>query len=54
MFLILNCLIVVIMSGQWEIVKSKKDKANGVTKKLTKADKKKFIENAPKVEDLRK
>ncbi|XP_034241374.1 transmembrane protein 214-B isoform X2 [Thrips palmi] len=43
------------MSGpQWELVtKNKKDKpANGVTRKLTKTEKKKFADNAPKVEDL--
>lgn len=43
------------MSGpQWELVtKNKKDKtANGAPRKLTKTEKKKFVENAPKVEDL--
>lgn len=43
-------------SGGWEVVgKNKKDKSivnkNG---KLTKTEKKKFIENAPKLEDFRK
>lgn len=39
------------MSGQWEVVgKGKKDKHNN--KKLTKSEKKKFVDNAPKVEDL--
>ncbi|KAJ1525934.1 hypothetical protein ONE63_009122 [Megalurothrips usitatus] len=39
---------------QWELVtKAKKDKAaNGGPHKLTKAEKKKFADNAPKVEDL--
>ena len=42
-------------SGGWEVVgKNKKDKNVGRTNKLTKAEKKKFIENAPKVEDFRK
>lgn len=42
-------------SGGWELVgRSKKDKNNGKINKLTKAEKKKFIENAPKVEDFRK
>ena len=42
-------------SGGWEVVgKNKKDKNSGRTNKLTKAEKKKFIENAPKVEDFRK
>lgn len=42
------------MSGQWEVVgKNKKDKQNGTaTKKLSKTEKKKFVDNAPKVEDL--
>ncbi|CAL7939703.1 unnamed protein product [Xylocopa violacea] len=40
-------------SGGWELVgRSKKDKSNGKVSKLTKAEKKKFIENAPKVEDF--
>lgn len=40
-------------SGGWELVgRSKKDKNNGKINKLTKAEKKKFIENAPKVEDF--
>ncbi|KAE8748008.1 hypothetical protein FOCC_FOCC005203 [Frankliniella occidentalis] len=39
---------------QWELVtKNKKDKVvNGTYKKLSKTEKKKFVENAPKVEDL--
>lgn len=42
-------------SGGWEVVgKNKKDKNVGRTNKLTKVAKKKFIENAPKVEDFRK
>lgn len=37
-------------SGQWEVVsRSKKDKG---PKKLSKTEKKVFIENAPKVEDI--
>ncbi|XP_076238618.1 transmembrane protein 214 [Calliopsis andreniformis] len=40
-------------SGGWELVgRNKKDKSNGKVNKLTKAEKKKFIENAPKVEDF--
>ncbi|XP_043669609.1 transmembrane protein 214-A [Vespula pensylvanica] len=40
-------------SGGWEVVgKNKKDRTNGKPNKLTKAEKKKFIENAPKVEDF--
>ncbi|KOC67817.1 Transmembrane protein 214-B [Habropoda laboriosa] len=40
-------------SGGWELVgRNKKDKNNGKVNKLTKAEKKKFIENAPKVEDF--
>nr|XP_033332870.1 transmembrane protein 214-A [Megalopta genalis] len=40
-------------SGGWELVgRNKKDKSNGKNNKLTKAEKKKFIENAPKVEDF--
>ncbi|KAL2730047.1 transmembrane protein 214-A [Vespula maculifrons] len=40
-------------SGGWEVVgKNKKDRTNGKQTKLTKAEKKKFIENAPKVEDF--
>ncbi|XP_053997222.1 transmembrane protein 214-B [Hylaeus anthracinus] len=40
-------------SGGWELVgRNKKDKSNGKINKLTKAEKKKFIENAPKVEDF--
>lgn len=43
------------MSGQWEIVgRNKKDKQTNGAKKLTKSEKKKFVESAPKVEDLRK
>ncbi|XP_022184928.2 transmembrane protein 214-A [Nilaparvata lugens] len=39
------------MSGQWEVVgKNRKDKNN--VKKLSKSEKKKIIDNAPKVEDL--
>lgn len=39
-------------NGGWEIVgRNKKEKPNG---KLTKTEKKKFIENAPKLEDFRK
>ncbi|EZA58370.1 hypothetical protein DMN91_006252 [Ooceraea biroi] len=38
-------------SGSWELVSRKKDK-NDKSNKLTKAEKKKFIENAPKVEDF--
>lgn len=42
-------------SGGWEVVgKNKKDKVGGKPSKLSKAEKKKFIENAPKVEDFRK
>ncbi|XP_054283254.1 transmembrane protein 214-A-like [Macrosteles quadrilineatus] len=41
------------MSGQWEVVgKNKKDKQSGKSKKLSKDEKKKFVDNAPKVEDL--
>lgn len=40
-------------SGGWEVVgKNKKDKNPGKTGKLSKSEKKKFIENAPKVEDF--
>ncbi|XP_034183934.1 transmembrane protein 214 [Osmia lignaria lignaria] len=40
-------------SGGWELVgRNKKDKSNGKVNKLSKAEKKKFIENAPKVEDF--
>lgn len=48
-------LFIVMYSGGWEVVsKNKKDKTAAATKngKLSKADKKKFIENAPKVEDF--
>lgn len=42
-------------SSGWELVtKNKKDKNSGKSNKLTKVEKKKFIENAPKVEDFRK
>ena len=41
------------MSGQWEVVgRNKRDKQTGGSKKLTKSEKKKFVDNAPKVEDL--
>lgn len=41
--------------GGWEVVgKNKKEKSNGKPVKLSKAEKKKFIENAPKLEDFRK
>ncbi|KYN32449.1 hypothetical protein ALC56_13306 [Trachymyrmex septentrionalis] len=39
-------------SGNWELVSRKKDRGNDKSNKLTKAEKKKFIENAPKVEDF--
>ncbi|XP_014296425.1 transmembrane protein 214-A [Microplitis demolitor] len=40
-------------SSGWELVtKNKKDKNSGKSNKLTKVEKKKFIENAPKVEDF--
>lgn len=39
-------------SGSWELVSRKKDRGNDKSAKLTKAEKKKFIENAPKVEDF--
>lgn len=39
------------MSGQWEIV-GKPKKSNGSKQKLSKTEKKKFIENAPKIEDI--
>lgn len=39
-------------SGSWELVSRKKDRGNDKSSKLTKAEKKKFIENAPKVEDF--
>ncbi|XP_072763950.1 transmembrane protein 214-A [Anoplolepis gracilipes] len=39
-------------SGSWELVSRKKDRGNDKSNKLTKAEKKKFIENAPKVEDF--
>lgn len=42
------------MSGEWEVVGKNKQKQSGQTaKKLSKSEKKKFIENAPKVEDIR-
>jgi len=41
------------MSGQWEVVgKNKRDKQNGKSKKMSKNEMKKFVDNAPKVEDL--
>ncbi|KAJ9600398.1 hypothetical protein L9F63_009326, partial [Diploptera punctata] len=40
------------MSGQWEVVGKNKQKQSGQSKKLTKGEKKKFVENAPKVEDI--
>lgn len=41
------------MSGQWEVVgKSKKDKPSGKSKKLSKTEMQKFVDNAPKVEDF--
>ncbi|CAG2067212.1 unnamed protein product, partial [Timema podura] len=40
------------MSGQWEVVVKNKQKQNGQVKKLTKTERKKFVENAPKVEDI--
>lgn len=42
----------VMSSGSWELVSRKKDRSNDKSNKLTKAEKKKFIENAPKVEDF--
>jgi hypothetical protein len=43
------------MSGQWEIVGKSKQKHNGQTaKRLSKNERKNFVENAPKVEDIRK
>ncbi|EFN79101.1 transmembrane protein 214-A [Harpegnathos saltator] len=39
-------------SGGWELVGKKKDRTNGKVNKLTKAERKKFIENAPKLEDF--
>uniref|UniRef100_A0A1B6C1J5 Transmembrane protein 214 n=4 Tax=Clastoptera arizonana TaxID=38151 RepID=A0A1B6C1J5_9HEMI len=40
------------MSGQWELVsKTKRDKHSG-SKKISKAEKQKFVDNAPKIEDL--
>lgn len=42
-------------SGGWEVVgKNKKEKPFKKTGKLTKVEKQKFIENAPRVEDFRK
>lgn len=42
-------------SGGWEVVtKNKKDKNIIKNGKLSKAEKKKFIDNAPRVEDFRK
>ncbi|XP_015436435.1 PREDICTED: transmembrane protein 214-A [Dufourea novaeangliae] len=47
------CIYFVMSSSGWELVgRNKKDKNNGKNNKLTKAEKKKFIENAPKVEDF--
>jgi TMEM214, C-terminal, caspase 4 activator len=41
------------MSSQWELVGAKKAKSNGnQSVKLTKSEKKKFVENAPKAEDI--
>lgn len=41
------------MSGQWEVVIKNKSKSNSQnSKKLTKTEKKKFADNAPKIEDL--
>ncbi|XP_063225460.1 transmembrane protein 214-A [Bacillus rossius redtenbacheri] len=42
------------MSGQWEVVVKNKQKHGGnqAVKKLTKNERKKFVENAPKVEDI--
>nr|CAD7196824.1 unnamed protein product [Timema douglasi] len=40
------------MSGQWEVVVKNKQKQNGQVKKLTKTERKRFVENAPKVEDI--
>lgn len=41
------------MSGQWEVVgKGKKDKPSGKSKKLSKTEMQKFVDNAPKVEDF--
>lgn len=49
------CIYSIMSSGGWEIVgRNKKDKSNGKINKLTKVEKKKFIENVPKVEDFRK
>ncbi|KAF4531916.1 hypothetical protein B566_EDAN000945, partial [Ephemera danica] len=39
--------------GQWEVVvKNKKTKTNGQPTKLSRSEKKKFVENAPKAEDI--
>ncbi|PSN50955.1 hypothetical protein C0J52_07633 [Blattella germanica] len=40
------------MSGQWEVVGKSKQKQNGQSKKMSKNERKKFVENAPKVEDI--
>jgi len=41
------------MSFQWEVVGGKKAKTNGhQSAKLSKSEKKKFAENAPKAEDI--
>lgn len=42
--------ITTMSSGSWELVSRKKDKADK-SNKLTKAEKKKFMETAPKVEE---
>ena len=41
--------------GGWEIVSSKKnkEKTNGKAAKLTKTEKKDFLANAPRLEDIR-
>jgi hypothetical protein len=42
-------------SGQWEVVGKSKQKQSGQNaKKLSKSERKKLIDNAPKVEDIRK
>lgn len=43
---------IAMSSGSWELVSRKKDRGNDKSNKLTKAEKKKFIETAPKVEDF--
>jgi hypothetical protein len=43
------------MSGQWEVVGKNKQKQSGQSaKRLSKSERQKFAENAPKVEDIRK